>query len=337
MTKPTENPTEYILNEAMGYVHSAALRAAAVLGVADHLVDGPRDPGDLAELTGSHGPFLRRVLRLLATRGIFREDDDGRFHLTPYADVLRADAPGSFKAGVLAVTSEVYWLPAGGLTEAVRSGEVAFDRRYGQPFFDYAAAHPDVGAMFNEGMANFSAGEIERIVGSYDDFPESGVLVDLGGGFGGLLLAILRARPGLHGVLFDREPVLAGNLLGQLGADDRWETVAGDFFDAVPSGDFYMIKNILHDWTDDQCVRILENCRRAMNPGARLLIAEIVLPAGNEPHFGKLLDVAIMLMLPGLERTRAEYERLFDRAGLRVTRVLPTPGAYSLIEAEAAN
>lgn len=336
MTKPTENPTQYVLDEAMGYVHSAALRAATVLGVADHLVDGPRDPEDLAELTGSHGPFLRRVLRLLATRDVFREDDDGRFHLTPCADVLRAGAPGTIRAGVLAVTSEVYWLPTGDLTEAVRHGELAFDRRYGQPFFDYLVAHPDVGAVFNEGMANFSAGEIERIVASYD-FPESGVLVDLGGGFGGLLLAILRARPGLHGVLFDRETVLPGTVLGQLGAGDRWEAVAGDFFDAVPPGDFYMIKNVLHDWTDDECVRILANCRRAMNPGARLLIAEMVLPPGNEPHFGKVLDLFIMLLLPGLERTRAEYERLFDRAGLRVTRVLPTPGAYSLIEAEAAN
>jgi hypothetical protein len=335
MTKPVEDPTQYVLGEAMGYAHAAALRAATVLGVADHLVDGPRDVPELAELTGSHGPFLRRVLRLLATRGIFREDDDGRFHLTPCADVLRADAAGSIRAGVLAVTSEVYWQSTGDLTEAVRDGEPAFDRRYGQPFFSYLVAHPDVGAMFNEGMANFSAGEIERIVASYD-FPESGVLVDLGGGFGGLLLAVLRERPGLRGVLFDREPVLAGHVLRRLGADDRWETVAGDFFDSVPAADFYLVKNILHDWTDEECVRILSNCRDVMNPRAKLLIAEIVLPEGNEPHFGKVLDLFIMLLLPGLERTRAEYERLFERAGLRVTRVLPTPGSYSLIEAEAA-
>lgn len=336
MTKPVEDPTQYVLDEAMAYIHAAALRAATELGVADHLVDGPRPVGELAELTGSHAPFLRRVLRLLATRGIFREDDDGRFHLTPCADVLRADAEGTIRAGVLAVTSPVYWQSTGDLTEAVRHGELAFDRRFGQPFFAYLTAHPDVGAMFNEGMANFSAGEVERIVASYD-FPASGVLVDLGGGFGGLLSGVLRARPGLHGVLFDRETVLAGHVLGRLGADDRWETVAGDFFDAVPAADFYLVKNVLHDWTDDECVRILTNCRRAMKPGAKLLVVELVLPPGNEPHYGKVLDLFIMLLLPGLERTRAEYERLLDQAGLRVTRVLPTPSAYSLIEAEAAN
>jgi hypothetical protein len=161
------------------------------------------------------------------------------------------------------------------------------------------------------------------------------VLVDLGGGFGGLLLAVLLARPGLRGVLFDRDPVLVGHVLGQLGADDRWEAVGGDFFDSVPAADFYLVKNVLHDWTDEECVRVLSNCRRAMNDGAKLLIVELVLPEGNEPHYGKVLDLFIMLLLPGLERTRAEYERLVGRAGLRVTRVLPTPGSYSLIEVEA--
>jgi hypothetical protein len=332
MTNAGDNPTQYVLDEAMGYAYAAALRAVAVLDVAEHLADGPRYPGELADLTGSHGPFLRRVLRLLATKDIFREDDQGRFHLTPRANVLRAGVPGTMRAGVLAVTDEVYWLPTHDLADAVRHGEPAFDRRYGQPFFDYLAANPAVGAVFNEGMANFSAGEFDRIVAGYD-FPDSGVLVDVGGGFGGLLLAILRARPGLRGVLLDRESVVAGNVLDQLG--ERYEVVAGDFFDAVPPGDFYTVKNVLHDWTDDECVRILENCRRAMRPGAKLLAVDVVLPTGNEPHFGKVLDLFIMLLLTGQERTLPQFEGIFTRAGLRIRRVIETAGAFALIEAEA--
>jgi hypothetical protein len=336
MTNPAENPNQYVLDEAMGYVYAAALRAVTVLGVAGHLGDGPCTVAELAGLTGSHGQSLRRVLRLLATREIFREDDDGRFHLTPRAEVLRPDVPGTIHPGVLAVTSEVFWQSIADLADAVRHGEPAFDRRFGLPFFDYLHEHPDVGATFNAGMANFTEGEFDRVVSGYD-FPDDGVLVDVGGGFGGLLLAILRARPGLRGVLLDREQVVAGSVLGQLGADDRWETVAGDFFDAVPPGDFYTLKNILHDWTDDQCVRVLTNCRRAMRPGAKLLAVEVVLPSGNEPHFGKVMDVFIMQLLPGQERTSAEFEDIFTRAGFRIIRVIPTSGALSLIEAEPSS
>lgn len=331
MTNAGDNPTQYVLDEAMGYVYSAALRAVALLDVAEHLADGPRYPGELAELTGSYGPFLRRVLRLLATKEIFREDAEGRFHLTPRANVLRAGVPGTMRAGVLAVTHEVYWLPTHDLVDAVRHGEPAFDRRYGQPFFDYLAANPSVGAVFNEGMANFSAGEFDRIVAGYD-FPDSGVLVDVGGGFGGLLLAILRARPGLRGVLLDREGVVAGNVLEPVA--ERCEVVAGDFFDAVPPGDFYTVKNVLHDWTDDECVRILENCRRAMRPGAKLLAVDVVLPTGNQPHVGKVLDLVIMLLLTGQERTLPQFDAIFSRAGLRIVRVIETAGAFALIEAE---
>jgi hypothetical protein len=321
--------------EAAGHVKAAAIRAAALLGVADHLAGGPREVAELAELTESNEVYLRRLLRFLASRGIFREDEDGRFDLTPYADVLRRDAPNSIRAGVLISTSDTWWQSAGDLVEAVRHGEPAFDRRYGKPLFDYLAENPSIGTMFNDGMATFTAGDIDLVTAAYD-FPDSGVLVDVGGGLGGLLLAVLRIRPNLRGVLFDHEKVLAGTMLGELGEDERWELVPGDFFESVPAGDFYLIKNVLHDWNDDQCVRILENCRRAMSPGGKLLVIDAVLPPGNEPHFGKAMDMIMLLLLPGQERSLAEFERVFSRAGFRVNRVITTAGPLALIEAEVS-
>jgi SAM-dependent methyltransferase len=334
MTYPSPDPVRHVLGEAMAYVYAAAVRAAVELEVADRLADGPLRPAELAAATGADESSLARLLRLLATRGVFREDPDGRFHLTPAADALRADAPRSIRVGVLTVTSEVFWTSSRDLAVAVRTGEPAFDRRYGRPFFDFLAQNPDEGANFNDGMANLSAIETDEIVGSYD-LPATGTVVDVGGGQGGLLLAALRARPGLHGVLFDRTEVLPGNVLGQLGEEDRWDLVAGDFFESVPAGDLYLLKNVLHDWSDEQCVRILENCRRAMRPGGRVLAVDAVIAPDNEPHFGKTTDMFMMLLVPGRERGRGEFEDLFHRAGLRVTRVLPTPGAVSLVEGAA--
>jgi hypothetical protein len=335
MTNSPEDPAWHVAMEAAGHVKAAAIRAAALLGVADHLAGGPREVAELAELTESNEVYLRRLLRFLASRGIFREDEDGRFDLTPYAEVLRSDVPNSIRAGVLIATSETWWQSAGDLVEAIRHGEPAFDRRYGKPLFDYLAENPSVGRMFNEGMATFAAGDIDLVTAAYD-FPDSGVLVDVGGGLGGLLLAVLRARPNLRGVLFDHEKVLAGTMLGQLGADERWELVPGDFFESVPAGDFYLIKNVLHDWNDDQCVRILENCRRAMRPGGKLLVIDAVLPPGNEPHFGKAMDMIMLLLLPGQERSLAEFEHVFSRAGFRVNQVITTAGPLALIEAEVS-
>lgn len=335
MTNSAEDPAWHIVNETTLYLYPAALRAAVQLDIADHLVDGPRTPDELAQLTGAHGPFLRRVLRFLATRGTFREDEEGRFHLTPYADVLRADAPRSARAGVLVATAEPWWLSARDLAEAVRHGTPAFDRRYGKPFFEYLTENPGLGATFNAGMASFSAGHTEIIAATYD-FPATGLVVDVGGGIGVLLLAVLRARPGLRGVLVDREEVIAANVLGQLDAPDRFELTPGDFFESVPAADFYLIKNVLHDWNDDQCVRILTNCRQSLKPGGKLLVVDAVIPPGNDPHFGKDLDMIMLLLLPGQERTLPEFERIFERAGLRITQVIPTPTALSMIEAEPA-
>ncbi|HWM07612.1 MAG TPA: methyltransferase [Actinophytocola sp.] len=335
MTNTSEDTYRHIASNSIAFLYPAALRAAVLLAVAEHLADGPRDVAELAELTGANGPYLRRLLRFLASHGTFLEDEDGRYHLTPQGDLLRADAPRSMRAGVLLVT-QVGWLQsAADLAEAVRSGEPAFDRQFGQPLFAYLAEHPEHGPLFDAGMAAYSAGDIGYIIDGYD-FPNDGVMVDVGGGRGGLLLEALRAHPGLRGILLDQEKVLAGNVLADLGADDRWTLHLGDFFSSVPAGDLYTVKNVLHDWNDDQCVQILENCRRAMNPGGRLLAVDTVIPPGNDPHFGKALDMLMLILVPGQGRTQPEFERLIERAGFRVTQVIPTPGTLSMIEAVPA-
>lgn len=330
----TLHPAHHIVNEAMSYMYSAALRAAALLSVADQLTDGPRTPEELARAIGADAAFLRRLLRYLATREVFREDEDGRFHLTPYADVLRADHPASVRTGVLTVTSDLYWLTTPRLAESVRGGEPGFPKQFGLPFFDYLAENPHLAAMFGECMSQISTGDDEYVTANYD-FPETGVVVDVGGGVGGLLRAVLRTRPGLHGILVDHEKVLSGNVLGDL-PPDRWELAPGDFFDSVPAGDVYLLRHVLHDWTDEECVRILSNCRGAMRPGGTVLAMDAVIAPGNEPHPGKQLDLFMMLLLTGRERTSTEFEAIFTEAGLRLTRVISTDGPFALVEGEAA-
>jgi hypothetical protein len=321
-----------LIDEAMGYVYPAALGAAARLNVADHLAGGPRTVAELAAATGTDGQFLYRILRLLATRGIFREDADGRFHLTERADPLRTDAPVSVRKAVIGITSAVAWRPFEQMETAVREGTPVFERTFGAPFFEYVLRDPQAGSFFTEGMASWSDAVDGLVVEAYD-FPASGTVVDVGGGVGGLLLRVLQRNPGLRGVLFEREPVLPAHRLGQLGADDRWELVAGDFFAEVPAGDCYLLKYVLHDWSDAECVQILTNCRRAMAPGGRVLVVESVLAPGNEPDSGKLLDVMMMLSFTGKERTEAEFAELLGGAGLRIARVVPTQAPVSVVEA----
>jgi hypothetical protein len=322
----------FLVAETMGYLPAAALRAAAVLGVADLLADGPRTPAELAEQTGTDAVSLHRVLRLLATRGIFREDPEGRFCLTDRANPLRTTVSGSVRDAVLMSTSDLHWRSAGELATAVRTGKPAFESVFGMPYFGHLAGDETAARVFHQGMASLSAWDNPFTVESYR-FPESGLLVDLGGGQGGLLLTVLSRNPGLRGVLFDREEALAGHRLASLGEPDRWTLAPGDFFESVPSGgDLYTLQNVLHDWDDEQCVRILGNVRRAMAPDARLLVIDAVIPPGNDPSIAKTLDVLMVGVLPGRVRTEAEFAGLFAEAGLRLAGVLPTPGHLSILE-----
>ncbi|WP_447007908.1 methyltransferase [Saccharothrix isguenensis] len=319
------------MDHSMGYLFSAALRAVAALGVADHLTGGPRPVAELAEAVGADALNLYRALRLLATRDVFAEDDAGRFALTPAAELLRTDVPSSFRAAVLMLTDKTFWLPAGELEEAVRTGTSPFDRLFGMPFFDHFARDADTAAVFHVGMASMSDPENPLVAGAYD-FPSEGVVVDVGGGHGGLLLAVLRDNPGLHGVLFEQPHVLQEHRLGELGADHRWDLATGDFFTEAPSGDLYLLKRILHDWDDEQCVRVLRHCRQAVSDRGRVLVVDAVIPPGNDPDPGKVIDLLMMSSLTGRERTRAEFETLFARAGFRLERVVPTGTRLSIVE-----
>ncbi|MET8825206.1 methyltransferase [Streptomyces sp. NPDC004610] len=326
-----------LIDLAESYLFPAALRAAAATGVADHLADGPRDVAALAVATGSDPNSLYRVLRLLATRGLFDEAEHGTFRLTVAGDALRRDAPASVRAAILMITGPEMWLPAGELTRCVIDGGSVFESLFGKPFFAHFEQHPETTALFDDGMADVSRAEDGPSIAACS-FAPGITVVDVGGGQGGLLREILTAHPSVRGVLFDRPHVLPGHRLDIPATTGRWELAEGDFFESVPPGaDTYVIKRILHDWEDEQCVTILRNCREAMAPGGRVLVVDSVLPTGNTPHQGKGLDLMMMASLVGRERTEAEFEALFRAAGLHLTRVIPTETVPSVVEGVAAD
>jgi len=333
-------PAARLVDLSLAYLHSAALSVAARVGVADRLAEGPRTAAELAAHAGVDADRLNRVLRLLASIEIFREDGAGRFHLTPMAEPLRSDVPGSLHGLVSMLTHELFWVTTGRLTDTVTKGDTIFGDLFGAPFFTYLATDPEAGRLFDTGMAGYSESEngpVAEALMRGDALPAGGTIVDLGGGRGGFLRALLPARPDLNGVLFDRPDMLAGHLLDLPELAGRWRTEAGDFFTAVPRGaDVYFIKRVVHDWTDEECVRLLTLCREAMAPGGRVVIVESVLPEPNAPHFARTLDVLMMSLLNGRERDRDDFERICTAAELKITGVTPTPTPVSVIEAVPA-
>ncbi|TSB18243.1 methyltransferase [Streptomyces benahoarensis] len=336
--RPTGEPTDlvtHLTDQALGHLFSAALRTAAHHRIADHLARGPRTPEQLAEATGTHAPHLRRVLRLLASRGIFHEDSSGTYQLTPAARMLRTDVPDSLHTAVLMLTDTLFLRTSEKLEETVRDGAGPFERLFGQPLFQYLQGDERARTLLDDGMTSLSATADEAVAAAYP-FPETGTVVDVGGGRGGLLRAVLRRRPSLTGVLVDQAPPLARHLLDSDELKGRWRTEEADFFTAVPAGgDIYVLKHVLHDWPDERCREILRTCRAAMAPGSRILIVESVLPPGNAPHFGKTMDVAMMAVVDGRERGSEEFAALLSSGGFRLTRVLPTGATPSVVEAVA--
>ncbi|TJZ52184.1 SAM-dependent methyltransferase [Streptomyces piniterrae] len=325
----------HLMDQAMAHLFSAALRTAAQHRIADLLSEGPRTPEQLAAATDTHAPQLRRVLRYLAARGIFHEDAAGAFTLTPAARALRTDVPDSLHPAVMLITDELFLRTSAGMAETVREDGASFERLFGAPFFEHLMSDPAKRELFDSGMASLSGPADEAVVAAYP-FPEHGTVVDVGGGRGGLLRAALRRHPALTGVLFEQAPPLARHLLDGDELKGRWRTQEGDFFTSVPEGgDVYVLKHVLHDWPDDACRRILRNCHRAMAKGSRLLVIDCVLPPGNTPHFGKTMDVAMMAILDGRERSAEEFATLLSAGGFRLTRVLPTAAFPSIVEAVA--
>jgi hypothetical protein len=328
-----------LLNLAFAFLGSAALRTAAVLGIADHLAERARTTEELAELVGADASYLLRILRFLAAHDVFYEDGTGRFHLTPSAEPLCSKSPQSLRAAVTLITEKPLWLPAGRLCDSVRDGRTIFEEIFHKPFWEHVAADTQFGAVFNAGMASLSAGEDHALAETYDCSAVRTV-VDVGGGRGGLLRELLMRNPGLTGVLHDQESVLSQHVLDVPALAGRWRTNPGDFFTSLPKGaDLYVLKHVIHDWPDEGCVRILRACRDAMANDGRVLVVESVLPQLNAPHYGRTLDLMMMNVVTGRERSRDDYNALFHDADLRLSRILPTAtfSSASIIEGVSAD
>lgn len=316
-----------------------ALYAAARLGLADALASGPRTALEVAEIARSHPGATARLMRALVAIEVLRQRDDDRFELTELGRCLSSDAPDSVRSWALLWGGPMMWGPWGQLAECVRTGEMA-PRLMGEADnpFDLMAAHPEDAAHFNRSMLELTRGVASLLPGAYD-FSSAELVVDVGGGYGALLPPLLRARPELRAIVFDLPRCAEGAaaLMAEEGLADRARFVAGDFFEEIPGGgDVYLLKSVIHDWDDAAARKILQRCREAMGPTARLLVLEWIVPervsASDVGIVGT--DLNMMVMVGGLERTEREYRALLAAAGLRVTRVIPTP-AMSLIEAVA--
>jgi hypothetical protein len=318
-----------------GYWVSQALYVAAKLGLADLLKDGPRPSDELAAATHSDPTALYRLLRALASVGVFAEDGGRRFALTPLAERLRSDLPDSQRS-LAVMNGEEFYRAWGELLYSVQTGRPAFDKLFGRPVFDYLSQHPEQARVFDAAMVGVHGRETAAMLDVYD-FAGIGTLADVGGGNGSLLAAVLRRHPRLRGILFDLPGVVqrARANLEAAGLAGRCHVVGGSFFEAVPGGaDAYLMRHILHDWDDERAAAILRNVHRAAPDGARLLAVEGVVPPGNGPSFTKLLDLTMLVIPGGRERTEDEYRRLFAAGGFRLTRAVPTAAEVSVIEGE---
>lgn len=336
--EPPDEEAQLTLDRMIeGYKDTQFVALAARLGIADLLGEGPLTSEELADATGSDPDALYRALRVLAVKGIFAELPDRRFALTPLSDLLRTQHPASRRE--LAVFDAGPWYRAyGALAHTVATGENAFRHVHGVSLFEYLADHPDEARMFDRRMTSFSTVEIPQIVEAYD-FSAARTVVDVGGGEGRLMAAVLVAYPALRGVIFDLPHVVGGaeRALREGGVADRCTLAGGDFFESVlPAADLYLLKWIIHDWEDDDAVKILRNCARAMDAAGKILLAELVIGAANSGDDGPLLDIHMMVLPGGRERTEAEFAQLFAAAGLRLTRVIVTSGVMCLLEAERA-
>ena len=325
----TEKLNELVFSAGL----SRAIGIVAELGIADQITAGsPKTVEELAATTGTHERALYRMLRFLASQGIFREEGVRRFDHTPLSACLRSDVEGSYRSAAQ-MLHRVY--PAwDGLPHAVLTGESGFSKVFGRPLFDYIGANPELAPIFDAGMTAIHGYETAAMLDAYD-FSAVQVLADIGGGNGSLISAVLQRYPKLKGILFELDHVTErtqGNFKGS-GLQDRCSVIKGNFFDSVPSGaDAYLMRHIIHDWTDEQSVQILKNCRKVLPSNGRLLIVEAVVPSGNEPSLAKIFDMIMLVFPGGLERTEEEYRRLFEQADFQLTSVTPTASVVSVIE-----
>jgi hypothetical protein len=313
-----------------GGVAVQAIHVAAKLGLADLVAPGSKTVVELSEATRVNATALARFLRALTSLGIFAEDTSGRYGQTSLSEVLRADHPESIRPLAMMLGARFIWEPVGRLDETIRTGHAAFERVYSAPFFRHLAGNPEDSAVFNAAMSSVPS-YIAGIVEAYD-FSKFRRIVDVGGGHGALLAAILEANPLTRGVLQDLPSVVAGaSAPRREGIADRCEIVGSDFFEGVPAGgDAYLLKGIIHDWDDEAAVGILRNCRRAIRPDGTLLLVDTVLTGSDDPA-GALMDLLMMVMTGGRERTEREFRSLLQEAGFSLTRIIST-GRHAILE-----
>jgi hypothetical protein len=324
----------HLLELILGFQVSHAIHVAATLAVADLLASGPMSSAALATATKTHPQALYRLLRALAAVGVLNEDAERNFSLTPVGAHLRSDIAGSCAPMAELMGLHSVWAAWGDLAYAVRTGNTAFDHVHGRGVWEYRAQHPEEAKLFDRAMATRSEQSTDAVLAACD-FGRFAHVVDVGGGGGTLLARILATNPHVRGTLFDQPPTAARAepLLASLGLAERCQAVGGNFFVAVPEGgDAYVLKNILHDWDDTAAVGILTSCRRAMRPGARLIVLEHVVGPPNEVARGKLLDLHMLVMNGGRERSRDEFAALLRQAGFRMTSVTATSALPSVIE-----
>jgi SAM-dependent methyltransferase len=335
-------PAAALLHLAAGFQVARALYVAARLGLADLLDEGPKTADELARATGAHAASLERVMRLLACEGVFAQEESRRFALTPLSMPLLSGRTGSLRDLIAHQLGEEAYGAWGALIENVRTGVTAFDSAFGTDVWEYRARHPEYAARFDAAMSNFADAQIGAVLDAYP-FSMFRRIVDLGGGVGNFLAALLREHPAMNGVLFDLPHVAesARDQIARAGLADRCQVLGGDAFAGVPGGaDAYVLSRVIHDWDDARALVILRNCRRAMPREGKLLVLERVLPAGGRlsPGARSLLasDLMMMVMNGGRERTEDEYRALLAEAGFASAKITPTRAAVSVIEAQPA-
>ena len=337
VSRPTAQDAERMMQLATGFVFTAALQPIARLNIADLLAEGPLPVSELARRTGSNEDALYRIMRVLASAGVFAETPGRVFGLTAMSECMRSDQPGSLREMIVWMSNRFHFKVWAEMGYSLQTGKPAVEHIYQKPCFDALFGEPEIAYDFNTAMTCFSRMIAPALLEAYD-FSGIGTLMDVAGGHGAILCEVLSRYPGMRGILFDMPNVIeeATCHLCSLKMDHRCETVSGNFFENIPAGaDAYYMQHIIHDWDDEPALKILANCRRALEgqKNGKLLIVDAVVPETSEPHFSKILDLEMLLMPGGRERTRGEWDTLMAKAGFEITRVVPMKAAESVIEA----
>ena len=331
------DPVQSAMQFATGYIASSCVHAIARLKIADELRDGARSVSDLAVKTGTNEDILYRILRALASAGLFAETEPRTFVNTSSSQVLRSDHPSGMLKMILWMCDALHFDVYRDMMPTLLNGKPAIEQVFRKPAFDVIFGNPETAETFNDAMTTLSSMVIPAVLENYD-FSGIGTLADIAGGHGFVLTSILSKHRDMRGILFDLDHVLKGakDRIEKMGLASRVQTVAGDFFQNVPTADAYVMKHIIHDWDDDRAITILKNCAVHLKPGGKVILLESVLAPGNEPHLGKWIDIEMFMMPGGKERTEQEFKQLFEKAGLKLNRVVPTKSPLSVVEAVKA-